>query len=83
MGRFVNVGFGNMVNMDRIISIISSDSAPAKRIIQSAKENSKAIDATQGRRTRALIITDDDHIIMSALLPETIAERDNAENILQ
>ena len=73
--KLVNIGFGNLVNADRIISVISPDSAPAKRIIAEAKADSRLIDATQGRRTRAVIITDSDHIVLSYLLTETIASK--------
>ncbi len=73
--RFVSIGFGNLVNSDRIITIVSPDSAPVKRIIQDAKERSALIDATQGRKTRAVIVTDSDHVILTFLQPETIAGR--------
>ena len=78
--KLVNIGFGNLVNADRIISVISPDSAPAKRIIAEAKADSRLIDATQGRRTRAVIITDSDHIILSAVQPETVAHRLSAKD---
>lgn len=71
----INIGFGNVVNSDRIVAIISPDSAPSKRLIQNAKDSNSVIDSTQGRRTRAIIITDSGHVILSALLPETIAGR--------
>lgn len=73
--KFVNIGFGNLVNAERIITIVSPDSAPVKRIIQDAKERSVLIDATQGRKTRAVIVTDSDHVILTFLQPETIALR--------
>ena len=73
--KLVNIGFGNLVNADRIISVISPDSAPAKRLIAEAKADTRLIDATQGRRTRAVIITDSDHIVLSYLLTETIASK--------
>lgn len=73
--KLVNIGFGNLVNADRIISVISPDSAPAKRIIAEAKADFRLIDATQGRRTRAIIITDSDHVVLSYLLTETIAAK--------
>ncbi len=75
MVGFVNVGFGNIVNATRIVAIISPDSAPSKRLIQTAKDGGRAIDATQGRRTRAVLVMDDGHILLSALLPETISSR--------
>lgn len=71
----INIGFGNVVNSDKIVAIISPDSAPSKRLVQSAKDNNSVIDSTQGRRTRAIIVTDSGHVILSALLPETIAGR--------
>lgn len=63
--RLINIGFGNMVNANRMIAIISPESAPVKRIIQEARENRVLVDATYGRRTRAVIITDSDHVILS------------------
>lgn len=71
---FVNIGFGNIINSRKIVSMITPDSAPAKRIVSGAKENGNIIDATQGRRTRCVIICDE-HIVLSALMPETIANR--------
>ncbi len=68
--RLVNIGFGNMVSVGRIIAIVSPESAPIKRIIQEAREKSILIDGTCGRRTRAVIVTDSDHVILSALPPE-------------
>ena len=73
--KLINIGFGNMVNSSRIISIVSPDSAPIKRIILEAKEASVLVDATYGRRTRAVIITDSEHVILSPLQPETVANR--------
>lgn len=73
--RPINIGFGNMVVDERIVGIIAPDSAPSKRLKDEAKTQNKLIDATFGRKTRALIITDSDHIIMSAINPETIAVR--------
>ncbi|WP_372713103.1 extracellular matrix/biofilm biosynthesis regulator RemA family protein [Ilyobacter sp.] len=73
--RPINIGFGNMVVDDRIVGIIAPDSAPSKRLKDEAKTQNKLIDATFGRKTRALIITDSDHVIMSAINPETIAVR--------
>ena len=75
--RLINIGFGNMVNANRMIAIISPESAPVKRKIQEARENRVLVDATYGRRTRAVIITDSDHVILSALQPETVANRLN------
>lgn len=73
--KFINIGYGNMVAVDRIITVTSPDSAPIKRIIQDAKDAGRAIDATCGRKTRAVIITDSDHVILSALQTETVANR--------
>lgn len=73
--RLVNIGFGNIVSADRLIAIVSPESAPIKRMIQEARESGRLIDATCGRRTRAVVITDSDHIILSAIQPETVANR--------
>ena len=71
----VNVGFGNVVNTDKIIAVIAADSAPLKRMIQKAREENRVIDATQGRKTQSILISDSNHIILSAFLPETILGR--------
>ena len=73
--KFINIGFGNMVAADRIVTIAYPDSAPIKRIMQDAKDAGRAIDVSCGRRTRSVIITDSDHVILSAIQPETIAGR--------
>ena len=73
--KFINIGYGNMVAVERIITLTSPDSAPIKRIIQDAKDAGRVIDATCGRKTRAVIITDSDHVILSALQTETVANR--------
>lgn len=73
--QFINIGFGNIVSSNRIIAIVSPESAPIKRIIQEAKDTSKAIDATCGRRTRAVLMMDSGHVILSAIQPETVAGR--------
>jgi len=78
--RFKNVGFGNIVSANKIVAIVSPESAPIKRIIQESRERGVLIDATYGRRTRAVIITDSDHVILSALQPETVAHRLNERN---
>ena len=75
MTRLVNIGFGNIVNAEKIVAIITPDSAPSKRLVQSAKEAGRVVDATQGRRTRAVIVADGGEVILSALLPDTIAGR--------
>ncbi len=71
----IHIGFGNIVNTDKIIAIVSPDSAPIKRLVQSAREQGMAIDATQGRRTKAVLIMEGSKVVLSALLPETIAGR--------
>ncbi|MCM1329330.1 MAG: DUF370 domain-containing protein [Ruminococcus sp.] len=73
--KLINIGFGNMINAGRLITIVSPESAPIKRIIQDAKEKGGLIDATYGRRTRAVIIMDSGHVILSAVQPETVAGR--------
>jgi len=73
--KLVNIGFGNIVSASRVIAIVSPESAPIKRIIQEARENNILIDATYGRKTRAVIIADSGHIILSAVQPETVAGR--------
>ncbi|MCE5235915.1 MAG: DUF370 domain-containing protein [Clostridiaceae bacterium] len=73
--KLVNVGFGNIVSTARIVSIVSPESAPSKRIVQDARERGRLIDASHGRRTRAVIIMDSTHVVLSALQPETIAGR--------
>ena len=73
--RFINIGFGNMVVADRIVTIVSPDSAPVKRLIQDAKDNGRVIDVSCGRRTRSVIVTDSEHVILSAIQTETIANR--------
>ncbi len=81
--RPVNIGFGNVVMAGRIISIISPESAPIKRIIQEARDKGILIDATYGRRTRAVIFTDSDHVILSSLQPETIAGRMSLKDVVE
>ena len=73
--QLINIGFGNIVSANRIISIVSPESAPIKRLVQEAKDSKMAIDATYGRRTRAVIIMDSGHVILSAVQPETVAGR--------
>jgi extracellular matrix regulatory protein A len=73
--KLINIGFGNIISANRIVSIVSPESAPIKRIIQEAKDKGMLIDATYGRRTRAAIITDSGHTILSAVQPETVAHR--------
>ena len=73
--KLLNIGFGNMVSSARLVAVVSPDSAPIKRIVQDARDKGSLIDATYGRRTRAVIITDSDHVILSAVQPETVAGR--------
>lgn len=75
--RLINIGFGNIVSANRIIAIVSPESAPIKRIVQEARDKGVLIDATYGRRTRAVLITDSDHVVLSAVQPETVANRLN------
>ena len=75
--RLINIGFGNMVSENRIIAVVGPESAPIKRLMQEAKEDGRLIDATQGRRTRAVVITDSDHVILTYLQSETVAGRIN------
>lgn len=77
--KLINIGFGNIVSANRIISIVSPESAPIKRIIQEARDGGMLIDATYGRRTRAVIICDSQHVILSAVQPETVAHRLSAK----
>lgn len=73
--KLLNVGFGNMVNTTRMVAIVSPDSAPVKRLVQDARDTGRVIDATCGRRTRAVIVMDSDHVVLSPLQPETVAGR--------
>lgn len=73
--KLVNIGFGNIVSANRVIAIVSPESAPIKRIISDARDRGQLIDATYGRRTRAVIITDSGHVVLSAIQPETVANR--------
>lgn len=73
--KLVNIGYGNMVSVDRIVAIVSPESAPIKRMIQDARENGTLIDATYGRKTRAVVIADSGHIVLSAIQPETVGSR--------
>ena len=83
--KLINIGFGNMVNAGRLVAIVSPESAHIKRIVQDARDSGRLIDATYGRRTRAVLITDSDHVILSAVQPETVANRltDTAEDELE
>lgn len=77
--QFVNIGYGNVVNSDKVYSIVSPDAAPVKRMIQKAKDLGNAIDATCGRRTKAVLVMDNQSLVLSSLLPETIAARMNMD----
>lgn len=79
MNNFIHIGFGNLVNTDKIIAVVSPESAPIKRLVQNAKENGTAIDATQGRKTKAVLVMEGSQIVLSALLPETIGNRVQSE----
>ena len=79
--KFINIGFGNMVAANRMVALVSPDSAPVKRLIQDAKDEGRTIDVTCGRCTRAVIITDSEHVILSAIQAETIANRLEDESI--
>ena len=78
--RFINIGFGNMVSAGRIVAIASPDSEPIKRLVRDAKEDGRVIDVSCGRRTRAVIITDSEHVILSAIQTETITNRLSSED---
>ena len=78
--KLINIGFGNIVSANRIITVVSPESAPIKRLIQEGRERGLLVDATYGRRTRAVIVTDSDHIIIRAVQPETIANRLNIKD---
>lgn len=77
--RLLNIGFGNAVNADKIVAVVSPEAAPVKRIVQLAKDNGSAVDATCGRKTRSVIVCDSGHVILSALQPETIAGKTATE----
>ena len=73
--KLINIGFGNMISANRLVAVVSPESAPIKRIISDARDKGQLVDATYGRRTRAVIITDSGHVVLSALQPETVAGR--------
>lgn len=78
--KLINIGFGNVVSAERVIAIVSPESAPIKRIVQEARDRGMLIDASYGRRTRAVIIMDSDHVVLSAIQPETVAHRLDAKD---
>ncbi|MBO7209053.1 MAG: DUF370 domain-containing protein [Clostridia bacterium] len=81
--NLISIGYGNMISASRVIAIVSPDSAPVRRIIQESKESGRLIDATCGRRTRAVIVADSDHIILSAIQPETIKNRMTTKEVIE
>lgn len=81
MEKFINIGFGNVVNADKVIGIVSPEAAPVKRMVQLGKDNGTAIDATCGRKTKSVLVMESGHLVLSALLPETVAGRGNEEKI--
>ena len=80
MNSLIHIGFGNIVNAGKIIAVVSPDSAPVKRMVQKARELGTAIDATQGRKTKSFLVMENSQLVLSALLPETIAQRAQAES---
>ncbi len=80
MNKLIHIGFGNIVNSGKIIAIVSPESAPVRRLVQQARESGNAIDATQGRKTKAVLVMENSQLVLSALLPETIAQRAQAES---
>ena len=80
MNSLIHIGFGNIVNAGKIIAVVSPDSAPVKRMVQKARELGTAIDATQGRKTKSILVMENSQLVLSALLPETIAQRAQAES---
>ena len=77
--KLVNIGFGNQVAVNRVIAVVAPDSAPVKRLVQDARDQSRLIDATAGRKTRCVLVMDDGHIVLSAIQPETVAARLGSE----
>ena len=75
MARLMNIGFGNVINTAKIIAVVGPEAAPVKRMVQNARQLGKVIDATQGRRTKSVIVTENDYIVLSSLQPETLAKR--------
>lgn len=83
MVKAINIGFGNVVNTEKVVTIISPDSAPAKRLVQHARDEERLIDATQGRRTRAIIVLENGMLVLSALMPDTLAGRFNSSGVME
>ena len=80
MAQLIHIGFGNIVNADKVISIVSPDAAPVKRMVQKAREDGSCVDATQGRKTKAVLVMENGMVVLSALLPETIGQRAHSES---
>ncbi len=78
--KFINIGFGNLISASRVIAVVSPESAPTKRMVQEAREQGALIDATYGRRTRGVLVMDNDHVVLSALSPDAIANRLSGQN---
>lgn len=78
MGRLINIGFGNTVNTDKLVAVVDPDAAPVRRMIQGARETRKCVDATMGRRTKAVLVMEDDYVVLSSLSPDTITRRFSA-----
>ena len=83
MAKLVNIGFGNVVNSDKLMAVVSPDAAPIKRMVAKAKEEGGVIDATQGRRTKAVVVLEGEKILLSALQPETITRRFNSDSLIR
>lgn len=83
MNRFVNIGFGNIINAEKVVSVIKPDAAPIKRMVQNAKDSGTCIDATCGRKCKAVIVMEQGQLVLSALLPETIANRSNPKLFIE
>ena len=81
MNQLINIGFGNFVNFDKVMAIVNPDSAPSKRLVQQAKEEERIIDATQGRRTKAILVLESNHIVLSALQPDTLTGRQQSDGM--
>ncbi len=79
MLKFSNIGFGNLVNAEKVVAVVSPDAAPVKRLVQSAREEGRVVDATQGRKTKGVLITEDSYVILSALQPDTLGRRLRSE----
>ena len=77
VGKLINIGYGNVIHTEKVLAVVSPDSAPGKRLVQAAKDDGRSIDATQGRKTKGLVVMEGGYVVLSALLPETIASRFN------